>query len=177
MICYRETNDFTSETTTNHNKTSSATENKSVDIKMNDSFSDHYYNYAINNETKSNDSFIVFQNSTDSKNDVSNKTDTVSYDDSHNSGVNWRRPSRRYHCLNESLPKDPPTFLYIQMQLCQKQSLKEWLVDNKDRHVTDILQIFKQIVSAVEYVHMHGLIHRDLKVGLPKKNLNLLNCF
>ncbi|XP_044257355.1 eukaryotic translation initiation factor 2-alpha kinase [Tribolium madens] len=140
----RETSGFTTETT--HSK------NKTVDP----------FSYAID-ETKSNDSFIVFQNSTKGSHVQSDKTETVSYEESHTSGVNWRRPSRRYHSLTDSPVKEPPTFLYIQMQLCQRQSLKEWLVDNKERPVTDILQIFKQIVSAVEYVHMHGLIHRDLK--------------
>ncbi|XP_055545954.1 eukaryotic translation initiation factor 2-alpha kinase-like [Wyeomyia smithii] len=55
-------------------------------------------------------------------------------------------------------------YLYIQMQLCRKQSLKEWLAENdltvrQDR----IIPIFEQIVNAVEYVHLKGLIHRDLK--------------
>lgn len=55
-------------------------------------------------------------------------------------------------------------YLYIQMQLCRKQSLKEWLAENdliarQDR----ILSIFEQTVNAVEYVHLKGLIHRDLK--------------
>uniref|UniRef100_A0A336MCR2 non-specific serine/threonine protein kinase n=1 Tax=Culicoides sonorensis TaxID=179676 RepID=A0A336MCR2_CULSO len=55
-------------------------------------------------------------------------------------------------------------FLYIQMQLCQKHSLKEWLsktsyVERRDQ----VVPIFEQIVGAVEYVHLKGLIHRDLK--------------
>ncbi|KYB29822.1 Eukaryotic translation initiation factor 2-alpha kinase-like protein [Tribolium castaneum] len=156
----KETGEFTAETT-NHT-TASISKNKTVDIKIDDDPFSNNYSYAIN-ETRSNDSFIVFHNSTDTKNDTTARTDTVSYEESHTSGVNWRRPSRRYHSLNEIPPKDPPTFLYIQMQLCQRQSLKEWLVENKERPFADVLQIFKQIVSAVEYVHMHGLIHRDLK--------------
>lgn len=51
------------------------------------------------------------------------------------------------------------------MQLCRKDSLREWLADNvTSRNRTEIIGIFEQIVQAVEYVHMQGLIHRDLKV-------------
>lgn len=55
-------------------------------------------------------------------------------------------------------------YLYIQMQLCQQNSLREWLLDNHTRDKRDVLLIFEQIVQAVEYIHMQGLIHRDLKV-------------
>jgi translation initiation factor 2-alpha kinase 3 len=62
-----------------------------------------------------------------------------------------RRPNRHY--------------LYIQMQLCHQNSLREWLKDNtENRNMKYILGIFTQIVQAVEYVHLQGLIHRDLKV-------------
>ncbi|XP_031629135.1 eukaryotic translation initiation factor 2-alpha kinase-like isoform X2 [Contarinia nasturtii] len=56
------------------------------------------------------------------------------------------------------------SFLYIQMQLCRKESLKDWLFES-DSHVraNESHGIFKQIVEAVEYVHLKGLIHRDLK--------------
>ncbi|XP_011506315.1 PREDICTED: eukaryotic translation initiation factor 2-alpha kinase [Ceratosolen solmsi marchali] len=55
-------------------------------------------------------------------------------------------------------------FLYIQMQLCQRLSLREWLkTQNSQRDILRILNIFQQIVDAVEYVHLQGLIHRDLK--------------
>ena len=58
-------------------------------------------------------------------------------------------------------------FLYIQMQLCKKMSLREWLKQqNTSRDVSRVLNIFQQIVNAVEYVHLQGLIHRDLKVLL-----------
>lgn len=56
-------------------------------------------------------------------------------------------------------------FLYIQMQLYQKETLKDWLSSNtlnRDRHT--VLDILDQIVCAVEYIHSQGLMHRDLKV-------------
>lgn len=63
----------------------------------------------------------------------------------------------------KSINKTSKVYLYIQMQLCQKNSLKEWLCDNLNRDRDTILNIFNQIVQAVEYVHLQGLIHRDLK--------------
>ncbi|XP_063684040.1 eukaryotic translation initiation factor 2-alpha kinase 3-like [Bolinopsis microptera] len=53
------------------------------------------------------------------------------------------------------------SFLYIQMQLCSDQTLKEWLAVNKKRG--EIMKIFSEIVDAVEYIHSHNHIHRDLK--------------
>jgi len=63
--------------------------------------------------------------------------------------------------LNPVLPR---CYLYIQMQLCRKDTLKDWLLNNslnRDSHT--VLDIFDQIVSAVHYVHSMGLMHRDLK--------------
>lgn len=62
--------------------------------------------------------------------------------------------------------KSAKMFLYIQMQLCKKMSLREWLKEqNRSRDTIHVLNIFQQIVNAVEYVHLQGLIHRDLKVN------------
>lgn len=58
-------------------------------------------------------------------------------------------------------------YLYIQMQLCRKDTLKDWLKSNCEiRDKTTIFDLFFQIVDAVEYVHSQDLIHRDLKVSV-----------
>lgn len=55
-------------------------------------------------------------------------------------------------------------YLYIQMQLCKKQSLKDWLkMNDLCARNGRAMDIFDGIVSAVHYVHLKGLIHRDLK--------------
>lgn len=58
-------------------------------------------------------------------------------------------------------------YLYIQMQLCMKNSLKDWLRENdlQMRTGKKIYEIWNQIIEAVHYVHLKGLIHRDLKPG------------
>ncbi|XP_018578917.1 eukaryotic translation initiation factor 2-alpha kinase [Anoplophora glabripennis] len=86
--------------------------------------------------------------------------------------IDWKRPGRRHHswdlttennAITKKYNKIPPVYLYIQMQLCQKESLKEWLNTNQERDYNTVLNIFLQILDAVEYVHLSGLIHRDLK--------------
>ncbi|XP_045482611.1 eukaryotic translation initiation factor 2-alpha kinase-like isoform X2 [Harmonia axyridis] len=79
----------------------------------------------------------------------------------------WKRLCKKSFSLDIK-PKpnlDPPIFLYIQMQLCQKESLKDWLFKNETRDKVVVYDFFSQILSAVEYVHLKGCIHRDLKPG------------
>lgn len=65
----------------------------------------------------------------------------------------------------EAEPPKSRIYLYIQMQLCQKETLKDWLGQNttESRDRNKILHIFQQILGAVNYVHLCGMIHRDLK--------------
>ncbi|XP_011057621.1 PREDICTED: eukaryotic translation initiation factor 2-alpha kinase isoform X1 [Acromyrmex echinatior] len=78
-----------------------------------------------------------------------------------------RKPQKPFSLDLKKKPntkKSAKMFLYIQMQLCQRLSLREWLKQHtSERDFNQILNIFQQIVDAVEYVHLQGLIHRDLK--------------
>uniref|UniRef100_A0A7N5JVK7 Eukaryotic translation initiation factor 2-alpha kinase 3 n=1 Tax=Ailuropoda melanoleuca TaxID=9646 RepID=A0A7N5JVK7_AILME len=63
-------------------------------------------------------------------------------------------------------PSSPKVYLYIQMQLCRKENLKDWMnsrctIAERERSVC--LHIFLQIAEAVEFLHSKGLMHRDLK--------------
>lgn len=63
-------------------------------------------------------------------------------------------------------PSSPKVYLYIQMQLCRKENLKDWMNSRctiEERERTMCLHIFLQIAEAVEFLHSKGLMHRDLK--------------
>uniref|UniRef100_A0A8C9FU91 non-specific serine/threonine protein kinase n=1 Tax=Pavo cristatus TaxID=9049 RepID=A0A8C9FU91_PAVCR len=63
-------------------------------------------------------------------------------------------------------PTSPKVYLYIQMQLCRKENLKDWMSRRciiEERERTECLQIFLQIAEAVDFLHSKGLMHRDLK--------------
>ncbi|XP_025041397.2 eukaryotic translation initiation factor 2-alpha kinase 3 isoform X3 [Pelodiscus sinensis] len=63
-------------------------------------------------------------------------------------------------------PTSPKVYLYIQMQLCRKENLKDWMSRRctiEERERAECLQIFLQIAEAVQFLHSKGLMHRDLK--------------
>ncbi|XP_057306248.1 eukaryotic translation initiation factor 2-alpha kinase 3-like [Hydractinia symbiolongicarpus] len=67
--------------------------------------------------------------------------------------------TRSSTCLTE-----PPLFLYIQMQLCKQATLKDWLSERTSAiSLKRSMDIFMQIVHAVDYFHGQGMMHRDLK--------------
>lgn len=136
----------------------------------------------LNIDNSSHSESIVFEGSNndlteESNNDVTEESDNVtekSDDDvqkTDNSAVKKEILDRRKSALSldliakSNIRKSTKVFLYIQTQLCQRLSLKEWLrQESSVRDPFRVLSIFQQIVDAVEYVHLEGLIHRDLKV-------------
>lgn len=111
----------------------------------------------LNNETK-----VDFSNHTDS---YCSKSMMCSDGEVNKSNRKRSRSLNLSGKLKTDKHKPTKMFLYIQMQLCQRLSLRDWLKQQtKPRNNLRILKIFQQIVDAVEYVHLQGLIHRDLKV-------------
>lgn len=57
-------------------------------------------------------------------------------------------------------------YLFIQMELCVKGSLKQWIKERNSAKPVDkrvSMQFFKQLIEAIKYIHSQKLIHRDLK--------------
>ncbi|CAG9568143.1 unnamed protein product [Danaus chrysippus] len=125
------------------------------------------------------DSFIVFANSnaehsglSEARRDVSNRIlEKIKESEGYRtSSVVSRSRKKKGHTRHWSLDmvvnsEHSKMYLYIQMQLCKRDSLHDWLRNNStwDSRRNMVKPLFSQIVSAVEYVHKAGLIHRDLK--------------
>ncbi|XP_066247464.1 eukaryotic translation initiation factor 2-alpha kinase [Euwallacea similis] len=155
----------------------------SFDTDKDSEISDDSFVVFENDESPNNtgnDSFIVFESSksleenSSMEQSIGNETiiakEALHMTNHLKKKIDWKRPGRKHHSwdLTQSntvpvISVEPPRYLYIQMQLCQKESLKEWLNLHQKREYVDVLQIFLQILDAVEYVHLLKLIHRDLK--------------
>ncbi|XP_068708899.1 eukaryotic translation initiation factor 2-alpha kinase 3-like [Montipora foliosa] len=97
----------------------------------------------------------------------SNSKETETSEEMHFTSSHHSLLSREKHkCQNKNCSSDrvsAPLYLFIQMQLCKRQSLKDWLKCNHERNHVFCLTVFEQILCAVEYFHGRGLMHRDLK--------------
>ncbi|XP_066963936.1 eIF-2-alpha kinase GCN2 isoform X2 [Macrobrachium rosenbergii] len=56
-------------------------------------------------------------------------------------------------------------FLYIQMQLCEKHTLRQAIDNGLYLDVDRMWRLFREMVNGLDYIHSQGLIHRDLKPG------------
>ncbi|XP_057705211.1 interferon-induced, double-stranded RNA-activated protein kinase isoform X1 [Corythoichthys intestinalis] len=71
--------------------------------------------------------------------------------------------------LPQSATNPSGQYLYIQMELCDTTTLRDWIDDMNTQNVEpsqrreSCFDIVQQIVEGVEYIHAKTLIHRDLK--------------
>ena len=55
--------------------------------------------------------------------------------------------------------------VYILLEICTNQSLNDLLKRRKRLHELEVQCYTMQIISALQYLHSHRVIHRDLKLG------------
>ncbi|XP_030051039.1 hormonally up-regulated neu tumor-associated kinase homolog A [Microcaecilia unicolor] len=53
---------------------------------------------------------------------------------------------------------------YLVMELCLGGDLMDQICDKKKLEETEVRRYTRQIISAVEHLHRHGIVHRDLKI-------------
>ncbi|KAL3972248.1 DNA helicase MCM9 [Sarotherodon galilaeus] len=69
---------------------------------------------------------------------------------------------------SQSSTGSPKKCLYIQMELCDTKTLRDWIDErnkkkSNSKRREESLNIVQQMVSGIKYVHSKKLIHRDLK--------------
>lgn len=112
---------------------------------------------------------VVFQDDSNHNNNIHDMETSSQLNNSNSSRPKTLSEQRSHSARKLDSPSPSPvqkSYLYIQMQLCRRETLKDWLCasTNVHRSSEEIWDMFGQIVSAVEYVHDSGLMHRDLKV-------------
>lgn len=64
---------------------------------------------------------------------------------------------------NSRSPRQMRTILYIQMEYCEKHTLRDLIKQGLSGSVDRCWQLFRQIVEGLNHIHGHGIVHRDLK--------------
>lgn len=54
-------------------------------------------------------------------------------------------------------------YLYIQMEYCEKSTLRDTIDHELHRDQTRLWRLFREILDGLAYIHEQGMIHRDLK--------------
>ncbi|XP_026332066.1 eukaryotic translation initiation factor 2-alpha kinase-like [Hyposmocoma kahamanoa] len=153
-------------TSAGHSTTNASTDHRTNNI------------YTRSKTTQDEDSYIVFEESklSEARNPSDKALERVlnlSCPKSETNAKKKKKGHTRHWSLDmvvrdSPVPEEPATlmYLYIQMQLCKRDSLYHWLLLHntwESRGDEVVRSLFSQIVSAVEYVHSNKLIHRDLK--------------
>ncbi|KAF2272310.1 kinase-like protein [Westerdykella ornata] len=55
------------------------------------------------------------------------------------------------------------TILYIQMEFCEKQTLRDLIRRDLYEDSEEYWRLFRQMLEGLAHIHSHGIIHRDLK--------------
>lgn len=74
-------------------------------------------------------------------------------------------PSASAPALRPHVPQGPneKSILYIQMELCAGQNLRNRISQGLSKDVDAVWRLFRRIVEGLVHVHESGVVHRDLK--------------
>ncbi|KAJ7375195.1 Eukaryotic translation initiation factor 2-alpha kinase 3 [Desmophyllum pertusum] len=136
-------------------------------IKENSASNSIVFRYSDSGQNKDQSVSNIGSLSSSKNTEDSRSRETASSSEEHFTSSHHSLLSRDKHkCQNKDCNADKlsaPLYLFIQMQLCQRESLKDWLKASQQRDHVFCLTVFEQILCAVEYFHDRGLMHRDLK--------------
>ncbi|KAL0969170.1 hypothetical protein UPYG_G00223410 [Umbra pygmaea] len=82
--------------------------------------------------------------------------------------ISQEEPSKLLACdTTESTDSERPQviahYLYIQMEYCEKSTLRDTIDQGLHRDSSRLSRLFREILDGLAYIHQQGMIHRDLK--------------
>ncbi|KAJ5287211.1 Serine/threonine-protein kinase GCN2 [Penicillium angulare] len=78
-------------------------------------------------------------------------------------GSSKNSPELSYARSRGSYGRPVLTTLYIQMEYCEKHTLRDLIKNGLYDDVDRSWRLFRQILDGLSHIHSHGIIHRDLK--------------
>ncbi|OAG09264.1 Serine/threonine-protein kinase [Paraphaeosphaeria sporulosa] len=72
-------------------------------------------------------------------------------------------PIAKKRTSSNSMARPARTILYIQMELCEKQTLRDLIRRGLCDDPDEVWRLFRQMLEGLAHIHSHGIIHRDLK--------------
>lgn len=104
----------------------------------------------------------IISSSSDSEDDgiefVDSQGRVVNYDDENDSSG---KSSNEIRAKGDGVKKY--TILYIQMEYCEKSTLRSAIDSNLFQDKDRYWKLFREIVEGLSHIHQQGMIHRDLK--------------
>lgn len=89
---------------------------------------------------------------------------TKSEDDTGTASAGARSPLVKKRTISNSHAHRPVrSVLYIQMEFCEKQTLRDLIRRGLYDEPEEYWRLFRQMLEGLAHVHGHGIIHRDLK--------------
>ncbi|KAF2263828.1 kinase-like protein [Lojkania enalia] len=87
-----------------------------------------------------------------------------SEDEQAGTSIGSHSPLVKKRTTSSSYPvRSTKTILYIQMEFCEKQTLRDLIRRDLYDDPDEYWRIFRQILEGLAHIHSHGIIHRDLK--------------
>ncbi|KAH7386818.1 kinase-like protein [Phaeosphaeria sp. MPI-PUGE-AT-0046c] len=89
---------------------------------------------------------------------------TDSEDDTGTASLGPRSPVVEKRTMSNSIPgRRVRSVLYIQMEFCEKQTLRDLIRRGLYDEPEEYWRLFRQMLEGLAHIHGHGIIHRDLK--------------